>query len=154
MKHMWREQRRWLLGGLLLAALALIIIALLWAVQAHQYQLALANYNATHRPIQLPPNLADKTHPGTLNFPGQPPVDTSGPDGWGALGWTVRLLAIFLPALLGLALDWRERHQRVIHTQKTHLEHATSKLAEAITADPRLPESVFDAYSKLRELEP
>jgi hypothetical protein len=154
MKHTWRAQRPWLLGGLLLASLALVIIALLWAIQAHQYQLDLANYNATHQPIQLPTSVSERTGSGTLNFPGQPPIDTSGPDGWGAFGWTIRLLTIVLPALLGVALDWRAHHQRVIHTQKTHLAHATSKLAEAITADPGLPENVLDAYSKLRELEP
>lgn len=154
-KHTWVQERRWLLGGLLLAALALTAIVILWAVQAHQYQLDLAHFTATHQPItiihQRPngPPLKETVIP-----PGHPPVDTSGPGAWGWTGWILRVLAILVPALAGILLDWRQRRQHYMIVHKTHLEHATSKLAEAIVTQQNMPEGVFDAYSKLRELEP
>ena len=158
-KSTWIQERRWLLGGLLLAALALAAIVILWAVQAHQYQLALAHFTATHQPITILHQLPDgKTFTQTITPPGQPPVDNSNPAGWGWIGWTLRLLAILVPALAGIILDWqldrRHRRQRAAQVQKAHLEHATSKLAEAIVTQQSLPEGVFDAYSKLRELDP
>jgi len=153
-KQTWIEQRRWLLGGAVLTVLTLVSIAVLWAVQAQQYQLALTHYNATHKPFTSSSTPTDIATTGTLMLPGQPPVDASGPDTWGVAGWTIRLLAIFLPLLFGIALDWRERHQRLLRLHQTHAGQATTKLAEAITANPELPEKVLDAYSKLRELEP
>lgn len=158
-KSTWIQERRWLLGGLLLAALALIAILILWAVQAHQYQLALAHFTATHQPVvvihQLP---SGQTLKETVIPPGHPPVDSSNPADWGWPGWTLRLLAMIVPALAGILLDWRldrrQRLQRHAQIQQAHLEHATSKLAEAIVTRQSLPEGVFDAYSKLRELEP
>ncbi len=158
-KTTWIQERRWLLSGLLLAALALAAMLILWAVQAHHYQLALAQYTATHQPTVITHQLPDgQTLKETVIPPGHPPVDNSNPAGWGWLGWTLRLLAIVVPALAGILLDWRldrrQRQQRRAEAQRAHLEHATTKLAEAIVTRQSLPEGVFDAYSKLRELEP
>lgn len=158
-KTTWIQERRWLLGGLLLAALALVAMLILWAVQAHHYQLALAQYTATHQPVVLTHQLPNgQTLQETVIPPGHPPVDNSNPAGWGWLGWTLRLLAIVAPALAGILLDWRldrrQRQQRHAEARQAHLEHATTKLAEAIVTRQSLPEGVFDAYSKLRELEP
>ncbi len=149
-KNIWLKQHRWLLGGLLLACLALASILTIWAVEAHQYQLALAQYNAAYTP------LIERIISGRLEHlpnPYLPPLDTSGPAAWGWLGWTTRLLAVFLPALLGLSLHWREHRLSYVRVHKKHLDHATTKLAEAIGENQELPEGVFDAYSKLRELE-
>ncbi|HEY7347100.1 MAG TPA: hypothetical protein VH599_02180 [Ktedonobacterales bacterium] len=144
-KNTWLKEHRWLLGGLLLACLALAIVLIIWAVGAHQYQLALAHYNATYPP---PKQAVDVLIP---NPP--PPIDTSAPGAWGWPGWTIRTLAVFLPALLGLFLHWREHRPPYMRIHKKHLDHATNKLAEAIGVNQELPEGVFDAYSKLRELE-
>jgi hypothetical protein len=149
-KNTWLIQHRWLLGGLLLACLALAIILTIWAIDAHQYQLALAHYKATYQPF------AYRTISGRLvcvPLPFQPPVDTSGPGAWGWFGWTMRVLAIALPAALGVLLHWREHRQQYVRIHKQHLDHATNRLAEAIGENQELPEGVFDAYSKLRELE-
>lgn len=144
-KNNWLKRHRWLLGGLLLACLVLAAVLIIWAIQAHQYQLALANYNATYPP---PPQ-------GVVYLQSNPPppVDTSGPAAWGWTGWAIRLLVIFIPALLGLFLHWREHRPPFMHVHKKHLDHATDRLAEAIGQNQELPQGVFDAYSKLRELE-
>jgi hypothetical protein len=84
-------------------------------------------------------------------------VDTAGPGAWGWAGWILRLLAISIPLLIGFLLYWRaHRWQRQQQQQQhqTHLAHATNRLAEAITVNQELPSGVFDAYSKLRELDP
>lgn len=151
----WLKQQRWLLSGLALACLALVIVAIIWLVQEHQYQLALAHYNATYQSSRML-----KTPEGgtiTEQFPYQPPADTAGPGVWGWAGWIFRLLAIVAPALIGLFFYWRE-HQReqrrqYLRIHKAHLDHATNRLAEAINANQELPSGVFDAYSKLRELD-
>lgn len=48
---------------------------------------------------------------------------------------------------------WLKQHRWLLRVHKKHLDHATNKLAEAINQNQELPEGVFDAYSKLRELE-
>ncbi len=144
-KNNWLKRYRWLLYGILLACLALAVVLIVWATQAHQYQLALADYHAAYPP---PPQGVSQLIP---NPP--PPVDTSGPDAWGPGGWTIRLLVIFMPALLGVFLHWREHRPPSVRIHKKHLDHATDRLAEAIGQNQELPQGVFDAYSKLRELE-
>ncbi len=158
-QNTWFKHHRWLLSSPLLACLALAIILTLWRVQAHQYQLALAEYNATHSKtitLTIPPPPPGTSSPGTIIVPNpdyHPPIDTSGPGAWGWPGWTMRILAVFVPALLGIFLHWREHRLAYIRIHKKHLDHATNKLAEAIGENQALPEGVFDAYSKLRELE-
>lgn len=142
-KNNWLKRHRWLLGGLLLACLALAVVLIIWIVQENQYQLALAHYNVTYPPQKLQ----------TIIKPPPPPIDTSGPGAWGWAGWTIRFLAIFMPALLGLFLHWREHRPPFLRIHKKHLDHATNRLAEAIGQNQELPQGVFDAYSKLRELE-
>ncbi len=148
--NIWLNQRRWLLGGLGAATLALAVILLIWAIQAHEYQLALAHYNATYHPFQEL-HLSQRTI--LTPIPYRPPADTSGPNAWGLGGWSIRLLAILLPMLTGVLLDWRHRSKHYMRVHKTQLGHATSKLAEAIGANQALPDEVFEAYSRLRELE-
>lgn len=154
-KNTWLKQHRWLLGGLALACLALIAIALIWIVQEHQYQLALAQYNATHPLTRI---LIVNGYKITEHLPYHPPADIAGPGAWDWAGWTLRLLAILAPALIGLFLNWREhqreRRQQYVRIHKAQLGHATNRLAEAINANQELPSGVFDAYSKLRELDP
>lgn len=154
-KNTWLYRNRWLLGGLLLACLALAIILSLWAAQAHQYQLDLAHYLATnHKTISVVIHNEGKKETFIIDNPSyHPPVDTTGPGFWGWSGWTIRILAIFVPALMGLYLHWREHRQQYMRVHKKHLDHATNRLAEAIGENQQLPEGVFDAYSKLRELE-
>src|SRR5690349_13940724 len=106
-KNNWLTRHRWLLGGLLLACLALAAVLIVWAIQAHQYQLALADYSAAYPP---PPQGVSQLIPNPPS-----PVDTSGPAAWGWAGWTIRLLAIFLPAVLGLFLHWREHRPPFVH---------------------------------------
>lgn len=153
MQKTWLKHYRWLLGGLLLTCLALAAILIIWAIGAHQYQLALADYVATHaKMISIPRPQGG----GTLvvsNPSYQPPLNTSGPDAWGWAGWTTRLLAICLPISFGLVLHWREHRQQFVRIHKKHIDHATNRLAEAIGINQELPEGVFDAYSKLRELD-
>ena len=43
----WLKARIWLIGGIALALLALAVVLIIWAIQYHDYQLALAHYNAT-----------------------------------------------------------------------------------------------------------
>lgn len=151
----WLKRHRWLLSGLALACLALVIVALIWIVQEHQYQLALAQYNATH---PLTRTLIVNGNKITERLPYHPPADTAGPDAWGWAGWILRLLAILIPAVIGLFLHWRsrqrEKRQQYLSIHKAHLGQATNRLAEAINANQELPSGVFDAYSKLRELDP
>jgi hypothetical protein len=153
-KNNWFIRNRWLLGGLVLACLALAIILTIWAAQAHQYPLTLAQYNATHpKTISvIVPGHPQKTF--VINNPDyHPPIDTTGPGFWGWSGWTIRILAVFVPALLGLFLHLREHRPQYVRIHKKHLDHATNKLAEAIGQNQELPEGVFDAYSRLRDLE-
>ncbi len=151
-KNTWFTRNRWLLGGLLLAGLALAGILGLWAIQAHQYQLTLAHYIATTpKTITI---VAPGGRSATLPNPAYSlPRDTSGPTSWGWSGWTTRLLLMFVPALLGWFFHWREHRQPYVRIHKKHLDHATNKLAEAIGENQQLPQGVFDAYSRLRELE-
>ncbi|HLV98117.1 MAG TPA: hypothetical protein VKT82_05515 [Ktedonobacterales bacterium] len=151
-KNTWFRRNRWLLGGLLLAGLALAIVLVVWAAQAHQYQLTLAHYIATTpKTITIPsPGGGGTTVPNpTYSLP----TDTSGPGTWGWSGWAIRLLAIFAPVLLGCFLHWREHRPPTMRIHKEHLDHATNKLAEAIGENQQLPQGVFDAYSRLRDLE-
>jgi hypothetical protein len=152
-KDTWFKRNRWWVGGLILAVLVLAAIVTVWVAQAHQFQLDLAHYLATnHKTITVP--LPDRPGTLTINNPDYHlPVDTTGPGYWGWDGWTIRLLAIFAPALLGLFLYWREQRIHFVSIHKKHLDHATNKLAEAIGENQQLPEGVFDAYSRLRELE-
>ncbi|GEM_PF-2184641 len=153
----WLKQYRWLLGGLALACLALIIIAIIWGIQEHHYQLALAQYHAGLSSNTQICNETPCLHSSGNNPFNHPPVDTAGPGAWGVAGWIFRLLAITIPMLIGLLLYWRESHwQRQQQQQKhqAHLAHATNRLAEAINANQELPSGIFDAYSKLRELDP
>lgn len=53
-RNTWLTAHKWLIGGIVLALLALAAILILWAIQHHNYQLALAHYNATYKPIVLP----------------------------------------------------------------------------------------------------
>jgi hypothetical protein len=154
----WLKQYRWLLGGLALACLALIIIAIIWGIQEHQYQLALTQYHAAlSSNTQSTGNTDQGQHTSSSPNPFlHPPVDTAGPGAWGVAGWIFRLLAITIPMLIGFLLYWRESHwqrQQQQQTHKAHLAHATNRLAEAITVNQELPSGVFDAYSKLRELD-
>lgn len=153
-KGTWFKRNRWWLGGLILAVLALAIIITLWVAQAHQFQLDLAHYLATnHKTITVAIPRDGGVETFIIDNPDyHPPIDTTGPGYWGWGGWTIRLLAIFVPALLGFFLYWRE-HDQYVSVHKKHLDHATSKLAEAIGENQQLPEGVFDAYSRLRELE-
>lgn len=154
-KSTWLKRHRWLLGGILLACLALAVVLISWGIAAHQYQLALAHYNAAYRPTIIITTTPDQV-PGitkTIPNPYFPPRDTSGPDAWDWSGWLIRLLAIFAPLLLGFLLHWWEHRPAYVRVHKKHLDHATNKLAEAINQNQELPEGVFDAYSKLRELE-
>lgn len=147
----WLKQHRWLLSGILLACLALAVILISWGIAEHQYHLALAHYNATYRPTITITTTLGRTK--TIPNPYFPPRDTFGPDAWGWSGWLIRLFAIFAPLLLGFLLHWWERRPSYVRVHKKHLDHATNKLAEAINQNQELPEGVFDAYSKLRELE-
>jgi hypothetical protein len=151
-KNTWFRRNRWLLGGLLLACLALAITLVIWAVQAHQYQLTLARYIAT-----TPKTISIPSPDGGGIIVRNPaynlPTDTSGPVAWGWSGWTIRLLAIFAPILPAWFLHWREHRPPYVRIHKKHLDHATNKLAEAIGENQQLPEGVFEAYSKLRDLE-
>jgi len=151
-KH-WLKQHQWWLGGLTLTCISLTVILIIWAVQAHQYQLALAHYNATYQHIISLPSPHGPL-PGPNPTPYHPPVDTSTPVAWGWGGWLIRLFALLAPALTGVALYWRQQRQHYIRIHRAQLDHATNKLAEAIGANQELPTGVFDAYSKLRELEP
>lgn len=152
-KNTWFKRNRWLMGGLLLACLALAIILVVWAAQAHQYQLTLAHYIATTpKTITIPlPNGSGTTNISNPAY--SLPRDTSGPGAWGWFGWAIRLLAILAPALLGWFLHWREHRPPYVRIHKKHLDHATNKLAEAIGENQQLPEGVFEAYSRLRDLE-
>ncbi len=153
-RRLWLQQHRWLLAGMLLGCIVLLAILTIWGVQAHQYQLALAHYTATLHQSQQPSG-PDYGLPKTPPTPPGPPVDTSGPGAWGWSGWIIRLFALLIPLSLGLLLQWWEQRRRqyvLIH--KAHLDHATNRLAEAIGVNQELPTGVFDAYSKLRELEP
>lgn len=154
-KDTWFMRNRWWVGGLALAILALAIIITIWVAQTHQFQLDLAHYIATnHKTITVTIHEEGRNVTLTLDNPDYHlPVDTTGPGSWGWGGWTIRLLAIFVPAALGLLLHWREHRKHFVSIHKKHLDHATSKLAEAIGENQQLPEGVFDAYSKLRELE-
>jgi hypothetical protein len=149
-KNIWFKRNRWLLGGLLLTCLALAIILSIWAAEAHQFQLALAHYNATYQPT-----IKVTFSPGGERYipnPYLPPKDATGPGYWGWFGWIIRILALCVPISLGWFLHWRE-HYQFVRVHKTHLDHATNKLAEAIGQNQELPEGVFDAYSRLRDLE-
>src|SRR5215831_9280893 len=116
-KNTWFTRNRWLLGGLLLACLALAIILGVWAAQAHQYQLTLANYIATTpKTVTIPrPNGGGTIVPNPAY---SLPIDTSGPGAWGGFGWTIRLLAIFASLLLGWFLHWREHRQPYVRIHK------------------------------------
>ena len=150
-RNTWLKARKWLIGGIALALLALAVVLIMWAVQYHDYQLALAHYNATYKPyilLKLPPN-------STLQVaqPYLPPQDTSGPAAWGWLGWSLRLLAILAPLALGLFLDWRARRQVFLRIHHHELGEATARLAEAISTNRDQSTGVIDAYSKLRDIE-
>ena len=144
------KERKWLLGGIVLALLALAAILILWAVQFHNYQLALAQYNAAYKAILLP--LPRNTSVPNLP-PYDPPQDASGPAAWGWLGWSLRLLELLAPLALGFALDWRARRQQFLHIHHQELGEATARLAKAITDNRNQHSGVIDAYSKLRDIE-
>jgi len=153
-RKLWLKQHQWLLAGVLLACLALVVVFIIWAVQAHQYQLTLADYNATLHQTNQSTGLPGNRASGSFTLPSYPPRDASGPWAWGFSGWAIRLFAILAPLLPCILLQRREqRQQRYLRIHKVHIDHATNKLAEAIGINHDLPESVFDAYSKLRELE-
>ncbi len=149
-RNTWLTTHKWLISGIALALLALAAILILWAIQSHDYQLALAHYNATYKPLALPlPN--GQTVFDTSNY--HPPQDTSGPAAWNWPGWTLRLLAVFVPLALGLSLHWRARRQVFLRIHHQELGAATDRLAEAIIANRDQSTGVIDAYSKLRDLE-
>jgi hypothetical protein len=149
-RNTWLKARKWLIGGITLALLALAAILIIWTIQYHDYQLALAHYNATYKPYILL-----KLPNGTLPVaqPYLPPSDTSGPAAWGWIGWTIRLLVVLAPLALGFFLDWRERRQVFLRIHHQELGEATNKLAEAITTNRDQSTGVIDAYSKLRDIE-
>jgi hypothetical protein len=149
-RNTWIKTRKWLIGGIALALGALALVLIIWAIQYHDYQLALAHYNATYKPLVLPlPN--GKTVLDTSNY--HPPQDFSGPAAWGWLGWSIRLLAILVPFALGLFLDWRARRQVFMRIHHQELGEATARLAEAISTNRDQSTGVIDAYSKLRDIE-
>jgi hypothetical protein len=148
--HTWLTAHKWLIGGSALALLALAVVLILWAIHHHDYQLALAHYNATYQPF-----ISLKLPNGTLQVaqPYLPPQDTSGPAAWGWPGWAIRLLAVFAPLVLGLFLDGHARRQQFLRIHHHELGEATNKLAEAIATRRDQSTDVIDAYSKLRDIE-